>query len=91
MPKDSYWSFNVFEVVITFILTVVQFSDTDMICQLKKLQSWPEELFIMPLSEMEPVVVLQAVYSPSFSSCVCVYVGSLLCDMMSLFLFKLAS
>lgn len=38
-----------------------------MICQLKKLQSWLEGLFIMLHSEMELVVELLAVFSPSLS------------------------
>jgi hypothetical protein len=40
---------------------------TGMICQLKKLQSWLEGLFIMPHSVMEPVVELLAVHSLSLS------------------------
>ena len=38
-----------------------------MICQLKKLQSWLEGLFIMQHSVMEPVVELVAVHSLSLS------------------------
>ena len=40
---------------------------TGMICQLKKLQSWLEGLFIMQHSVMVPVVELLAVLSLSFS------------------------
>lgn len=46
---------------------------TSLTCLLKKLRSWLEELFIMRRSEMQPVVVLQAVHtlfrSPSISVC----------------------
>ena len=47
--------------VINFYFWVTLVLAIGMICQLKKQQSWPEDLFIMPHSEMEPVAVLLAV------------------------------